>query len=308
MRVVIAGGNGFIGRGLTRELLDHGHQVTWLSHRPGRVQPPQGVDEIAFRYTDPTGPWAAAIAEAEAVVNLSGHPIASRWNARVKRAIVESRIGTTTALATAIRHARAAGSGPRVLVNASGIGVYGDGGDGWLTEQSPTGGDWLADLARSWEEAALRVAADGCRCVVVRTGVVLGAEGFVPRMALPFRLFVGGPIGSGRQWVPWIHHTDISGIYAFALTNASVSGPVNAVAPGIVRMREFAAVFGRVLNRPSWLPVPALALRIALGEVAPYLLKSQRASCEKLIAAGYVYRFPELYEALFDVLGTGRHG
>ena len=240
------------------------------------------------------GPWAAEIPAADAVVNLSGYPIASRWNERAKRLLVESRIDTTRALGTAIAAAREQGSGPAVYVGACGIGIYGDAGDALLDEESPAGDDWLAQLAVAWEREALDVARCGCRVVTVRTGLVLGDEGLVPKLALPMKLFVGGPVGSGRQWVSWIGHDDIAGVYRFAIENEALSGPVNACAPEPVRMREFTATLGQVLGRPSWLPVPGFALRLVLGEVAPYTLFSQRASSAKLQAAGYRFREPDL--------------
>jgi len=302
MRVAIAGGNGFIGRRLTQDLLDGGHEVVWLSHRPGRHTPPPSVREIPFDFRDDAGSWAAEVRAAEAVVNLSGHPIASRWSETAKRQLETSRIDTTRALGRQIAEARLIADAPVVFVVASGAGIYGDRGDEFLAEDSGPGEDWLAQLAVRWEGEAQATSTCGCRIVSVRTGLVLGDEGLVPRMALPMRLFVGGPVGSGRQWTPWLHHADIAGIYRFAIEDARLEGPVNACAPEPVRMREFAVELGRAMKRPSWFPVPEFMLKLVLGEVAPYMLFSQRVSCEKLQHAGYEFRHPELYEALKTIV------
>ncbi len=296
MRVLIAGGNGYIGALLTRTLLGAGHEVGWLSHRPGRVVPPESVTETALQ--DP----AVAVGDADALVNLSGYPIASRWNGSVKRLLRESRVDTTRALVDAIRTARSSGCGPSVLVNASGIGIYGDGGDDELDEGAPVGGDWLADLAVDWEREALAASDAGCRVVVMRTGLVLGSEGLLPKLVTPMRFFAGGPIGDGRQWVPWIHEADIAEAYRFALERTGLTGAINACAPSPVRMSELMRTLGRVMHRPPWLPVPRFALRLALGEVAPYTLMSQRAFPRALVEAGFSFAFPDLESALIDLL------
>lgn len=307
MRVAIAGGTGFIGRELTRQLLEADHQVVWLSRRPGRVRElgfdPDVVSEELFNHRNTDGAWAGEVAAADAVVNLSGHPIASRWNAKVKRALRESRVGTNRAIVAALADAgRDEPERSRVLVSASGVGIYGDCGDSTLDEAAEPGADWLAELAAEWESAAReaeRVA--GTRVVCVRTGLALGGEGLVPRLALPMRLFVGGPVGSGRQWVPWIHRHDIAAVYRHAIESPALSGPVNACAPEPARMRDLTAALGKALGRPSWLPVPRFALRLVLGEVAPYMLHSQRAVPKALEGSGFAHRFPELEAAMADV-------
>lgn len=306
MRVAIAGGNGFIGRRVTTRLTERGHEVIWLSRHTGRGSGPETPPAEEYEF-DPASEsssgqrWREAIPTADAIVNLSGTPISSRWNPEVKRQLRESRVGTGRALVEAIGE-MASDVRPSVFVSASGIGIYGDRGGSSLDEGAHAGDDWLSRLAVDWEAEALKARDQGVRTVIVRTGLVLGDEGFLPRIALPMRLFAGGPVGTGRQYVPWIHHDDVARVYVHAIENEAVEGPVNAVAPQQLTMREFSATLGRVLHRPSWFPVPAFMLGIVLGEVAPYTLFSQRAVPTALLDSGFEFSHPSLEEALRDLL------
>ena len=302
MRIVIAGGNGFIGRELTAQLCTADHEVVWLSHKPGHRHVPEGVRELAFDLDKRSPEWADEVRAADGIVNLSGYPIASYWTARNRALLLSSRLDTTNALVAAIA-AAPKGSRPHVYVGASAVGIYGESCERTLTEDSPLGDDFLASLAVDWEDAACNAEELGCRVVTIRTGIVLGDEGVLPRMLMPARLFAGGPIGSGRRWVSWVHIDDIAGLYRFALEHDDVCGALNAGAPNPARMAQLSATLGRVLGRPSWLPVPLAALDIVLGPVAEYTVMSQRMSADKALSLGYEFHFPQLEGALRDLVG-----
>jgi uncharacterized protein (TIGR01777 family) len=291
MQVAIAGGSGFLGRELTRALEQQGHRVVVLTRRP---RPGQATD-VAWTPNGEIGPWVASLGNVEAFVNLAGEGIADhRWTAARKRALVESRLATTGSLAKAVA---ALPMPPRVFVSASGVGIYGPCGDERVTEHAPAGHDFLGRLATAWE-AATAPAAGHTRIVLLRTGLVMGREGALAKMLLPFRLGVGGRLGSGRQWMPWIGVDDWVGLTLHLLNDDRATGPFNLSAPEPVTNAEFTRVLGRVLGRPTVFPVPAIALRLALGELADALLTGQRAVPDKALALGYTFRSPDLAATL----------
>jgi len=295
MQIAIAGGNGFLGSALARTLRANAHRVRVLTRRP------RHVDDVAWN-PDPddqrTQPWTTAIDGADAVINLAGESIAgARWNASRKKAIRESRLRATGALVWAIANARRR---PPVFISASAIGVYGNRGDERLTEDSVPGTDFLADVCRDWERIALEVSTMS-RVVRVRTGIVLGrGGGALAPMALPFRVFVGGPAGSGTQYMSWIHIDDWVAMVRWALQTEAVSAAINLTAPAPVTNTEFAHTLGRALGRPSFVRTPAFALRLLLGaEMADALvLGGQRVLPARAEAMGYSFKYATLESAL----------
>ncbi|MBV9355060.1 MAG: TIGR01777 family oxidoreductase [Chloroflexi bacterium] len=304
MRVVVAGGGGFIGEQLCVELAQAGHQVDILSRHPERLagRLPNGVRARAWRPPRLDPGWEIAVAEADAVVNLAGASLADgRWTAQRKVLLRDSRVDSTRALVMALGN----GGGPqRVLVNASAVGYYGDRGEEELTEVSAPGEGFLARICVDWEAAAREAEQLGVRVVLARLGVVLGEGGALPRLILPYRLFVGGRLGSGRQWMSLVHRSDVVGVIRHALEDDAVSGPLNAVMPLPIRNADLARLIGAVLHRPSALPAPAAALRLALGrEMADeMLLASQRVLPAETLAGGYHFRYPKAEGALRDAL------
>lgn len=296
MHVFVTGATGLIGRALCEALVRRGDEVTALSRRPGAARP-AGVRLVEG---DPAvaGRWIEALAGADAVVHLAGEPVAGgRWTAARKARIVASRLDSTRLVAGSV-----AAGGPHVLVQGSATGFYGDRGDEPLDEAAAPGRGFLADLSVRWEAAAAPAAARA-RVVFIRTGLVLARQGgALPALARPFRLLVGGPLGDGLGWQPWIHLADELGLLLLALDDARASGPLNAVAPAPVRQAELARTLARVLRRPNLFPVPALTLRVAVGEMAEVLLASQRVVPGVAQTLGYRFRFPALEPALRDLL------
>ncbi|MBU6482383.1 MAG: TIGR01777 family oxidoreductase [Nitrospirae bacterium] len=305
MHIVVTGGTGFIGRPLCASLTQEGHRVTILTRRKEEAQRSCGSTVMVVEWNGKeAGAWEHSLEGADAVISLAGAPIAdARWTDARKRLLIESRVLTTRLLVEALSRRS---SKPRTLISASGIGYYGASDDRVLDEGAARGQGFLADLCLQWEAEALRTAQFGMRVVIVRTGMVLEQDGgALPKMLLPFRLFAGGPIMPGTQWVSWIHRRDHIGLMQWLLATPSVSGPVNAVAPEAVTMHRFCEVLGGVLHRPSWLPVPGFALRVALGELGTLMTTGQRVRPAKALSGGYVFHYPTLEPALRAILTKG---
>jgi uncharacterized protein (TIGR01777 family) len=295
MTVVIAGGTGFLGRALQAHLREAGHQVRILSRRPTPTDP----DTVLWNPEGNTGKWTRALDGAAAVVNLSGAGIAdARWSAARKRVLRDSRVLSTRSLVRALRDV----APPPALVSASGVGYYGDRGSTMVTEATGPGDDFLARLCVDWEREA-DSASDIARVSILRNGLVMHRSGGALRkMLLPFRLGLGGPIGGGAQYLPWIHLGDWLALVTHIVTSDDARGPFNVTAPNPATNAEFTRALGRAVSRPAILPLPAFALRIALGELADTLLTGQRAVPQRAEQAGFTFRFRDVEPALRDLL------
>jgi uncharacterized protein (TIGR01777 family) len=302
MRIIITGGSGLIGRALSASLAADGHQVILLSRTPERATGlPVGVRAAGWDGHTAAG-WGSLADGAEAIVNLAGESIAAgRWTPERKRRIRDSRLNAGRAVLEAVQ---AAADRPQVVVQASAVGYYGPCGDEEITEQTPPGDDFLAQaVVVEWEASTAPVEALGVRRAVIRTGVVLSKDGgALPRLLLPFKLLAGEPLGSGRQWFPWIHIADEVRAIRFLIDSQAADGPFNLSAPNPLTNAEFSRALGRVLGRPSFLPTPTPVLRLLFGEMATVLLDGQRALPVRLLDLGFTFRFPEAESALRDLL------
>ncbi|MBM5823239.1 MAG: TIGR01777 family protein [Cyanobacteria bacterium K_Offshore_surface_m2_011] len=310
MRLLLLGCTGFVGRELVPFLLNLGHQLTLVSRR-ARPDSEAADPRLTTLCCDPSDPasWGQpalleALEAADGVVNLAGEPIADqRWTPVHRQRLLDSRIGTTTQL---VRAMAALATPPRVLVNGSAVGYYGTSLEAGFTEASPPGDNFLARLCARWE-AATQVAPEACRIVVLRVGIVLGPDGGALGKMLPvFRAGFGGPVGSGQQWMSWIHRHDLCRLIVTALEDDTYAGPYNAVAPEPTRMGIFASSLGRALGRPSLLPVPGPLLQLLLGDGAAVVLEGQQVSPERLLAQGFHFQYPELSAALAAATSPAR--
>ena len=292
MRIIISGASGLVGTALFPDLEQRGHEVVRL------VRPPHRPGESEATWNPAKGELDPSVLDgADVVINLNGRSIGQgRWNAGVKDELRTSRIDATRTIAAAIGRCQ---SPPSLLINASAVGYYGDRGDEVLDENSPPGRGFLADLSRDWEQAALSAASNSTRVVLLRFGMIVANGGALQKMLLPFKLGLGGPMGSGRQFWPWVAMADVLGVIRFAMDNPDFSGPINVVSPEETRCSDFTRTLGSVLRRPAILPMPAFAARLALGEMGDaLLLASQRVRPKALEDAGYAYEVSGLDPAI----------
>ena len=306
MQVIIAGGSGLIGRGLTANLAKDGHKVIILSRSPEKVTGlPPGAIAIGWDAQTAAG-WGSRLDASEVIVNLAGENLKGkgllphRWTKRRKEIIRQSRLEAGRAVVEAVKQAT---QKPRLLVQASAVGYYGPHGDEPVIEETPAGSDFLGRLCQEWEASTAEVERLGVRLVILRTGLPLTLKGGAfPSLVLPFRIFAGNTFGSGRQFYPWINFDDYIAAVRFLIDDPKSSGPYNLSAPNSVTNREFARTIGKVMHRPSFFPVPRFALEIPFGEVATVVMDGQRVVPIRISNAGFQFRFPDLEPALKDIL------
>jgi uncharacterized protein len=302
MKIAIVGATGFVGSRLVEQLTEQGHQVTILTRNPGQATKRFPQAEVVGYSPLKSGAWQKSISGCDAVVNLAGEPIAEkRWTSAQKQSILDSRKLGTQKIVEAIEQAEVK---PQVLINASAIGYYGTSETAKFDETSPAGTDFLAEVCIEWEKAAQAVKSSGTRLVILRLGIVLGENGgALGKMLAPFSAFVGGPIGSGKQWFSWIHRDDVVKLIIAAITDPKMQGVYNATAIHPVTMQDFAHTLGTVMSRPSWLPVPNFALEALLGEGAIVVLQGQQVVPTQALAQGFDFQYPDLQAALKAILG-----
>lgn len=302
MKVAITGATGFVGSRLVERLQSQGHQPLILTrNRATALRAYPSLEIVSYTPTE-SGDWQKAIAGCDAVVNLAGEPIAeSRWTSEQKQEILNSRKLGTQKIVEAITQANPK---PSVLVNASAIGYYGSSETATFDENSPAGNDFLSQVCQAWEAEAQKVKDAGVRLVILRLGIVLGNGGALAKMLPPFKLFAGGPLGSGQQWFSWVHRDDLVNLIIEALIRPDLEGVLNATAPNPVRMSEFCQTLGEVLNRPSWLPVPGFALEALLGEGAMVVLEGQQVLPKRTTSYSFEYQYPTVKQALAEITAT----
>ena len=302
MKVAVTGGTGFVGSRLVEKLEAGGHETLLLTRNPDRArqQFPADVYKNVTIVSLASTTWPSSLSGCDGVVNLAGEPISdARWTADRKKLLMDSRVVTTEKLVDAIAAAEVK---PKVLVSASAIGFYGTSETATFDESSPAGEDFLAEICKNWEAAANAAQASGTRVVIVRFGIVLGMGGVIGKMLPPFKLFAGGPIGTGKQGFSWIHRDDLVDLLLQALTEPTMQGVYNGTAPNPITMGELCTEMGKSLGRPSWLPVPAIALEALLGEGAKLVLEGQKVLPTRSLASGFKFTYSFISDALKQVL------
>jgi len=303
MNVLIFGGTGFLGTKLTKELISSGYKVSVIT-RNRQITEDKVESNVDLIEWDNISPLSSIYdsKDFDVVINFAGESIGNRrWSNSVKQEILNSRISTTRSIVNAINDGT---MNPKVLINASAVGYYGPRQDDKITESEGPGQDFLAEVCRKWEDEAYKVQNEFTRVVTIRIGLVLGSQGALTRMVLPYKFYVGGPLGKGNQWLPWIHIQDLVRMLRFIIEHDEVTGPVNGTAPEPVRMKEFSKVLGEILKRPSWFPVPEFILKIVLGQMSEMLIHGQRAIPQKISDIGFEFKLPDLRSALEDALGN----
>lgn len=301
-KVIIAGGTGLIGRCVVEKLRKKNYALVLLTRSPARYEAGKDEEVTAVQWDGISlGAWTSHLENARAVINLSGEPIFGRWwTKKQKQKMIDSRLQSTRVIVQAIGQAQ---NKPEVLISGSAIGYYGDVASGEVTEQSPGGRGFLAELCEAWESAAKEAEKAGVRSVQLRTGIVLNGEGGALKpMLRAFRWFAGACPGSGKQWFSWIHLEDAAELICFALEEKAVSGPLNVTAPNAVRMLELCRTMGHLLRRPCWGRVPSWFLRIGLGEMSTAIVTGQKVLPQKAAESGYFFRYPDLESALRKIL------
>jgi uncharacterized protein (TIGR01777 family) len=301
MKILITGGTGFVGTQLTFRLIQDGHQVTILTRS---LKGTKGSSPgISYLEGDPTkkGPWQGAIQNHDVVINLAGASIFSKWTDEHKKALRESRVNTTQNIVEGIAsHPER----PFTLFSTSAVGYYGFCGDEELTEESPQGDDFLARMALEWEGEALKAREKGARVVITRFGIVMGERGGALSQMIPlFKKYVGGPIGSGKQWFSWVHIKDLAEAFVFLLKHPEISGAVNVCSPNPVRNKDLAKALGKALHRPSFIQAPAFMVKLVLGEFGSVILEGQRVIPKRLLENGFVFQYPDIDKALQGIVG-----